>query len=166
MVSIRRASVDDAERVGLFQTLTWEQTYRGIVPDAFLDARSVSSATDRWAERIGAGSRLVLVAESPEGQTIGVASTSRSSSDSSSLPSLELCTLYVIREAQSTAVASSLLGAALNEEDAHLLVFSFNKRAQHFYARHGFERRGERQRDPGTGLHEERWVRQTGGPSQ
>lgn len=166
VVSIRRARVDDAERVGLFQTLTWEQTYRGIVPDSFLDARSLRPATDRWAERIGTGSRRVFVAESPEEQVIGVASTSRSSGDSSSLPSLELSTLYVDREAQGTGVASSLLNAALNEEDAHLLVFSFNKRAQRFYAKHGFERRGDRQIDSGTGLYEERWVRETGRPSR
>ncbi len=122
-MSIRRARVDDAERVGLFQTLTWEQTYRGIVPDSFLDARSLRPATDRWAERIGTGSRRVFVAESPEEQVIGVASTSRSSGDSSSLPSLELSTLYVDREAQGTGVASSLLNAALNEEDAHSSCF-------------------------------------------
>jgi ribosomal protein S18 acetylase RimI-like enzyme len=161
VVSIRRARVDDAERVGLFQTLMWEQTYRGIVPDSFLDARSLRPTTDRWAERIGTGSRLVFVAESPEEQVIGVASTSRSSGDSSRLPTLELSTLYVDQEAQGTWVASSLLNAALNEEDAHLLVFSFNERAQRFYAKHGFQRRGDRQIDSGTGLYEERWVRET-----
>lgn len=70
------------------------------------------------------------------------------------------------RRAQGTGVASSLLNAALNEEDAHLLVFSFNKRAQRFYAKHGFERQGDRQIDSGTGLYEERWVRETGRPSR
>lgn len=165
MASIRRAHVDDAAAIGLFQTLAWEQTYRGIVPDSFLNSRTVGSAADRWAERIGTGSRLVFVAESLGGKITGVASTSRSSDDSSRLPNLELSTLYVDREAHGTGLAASLLDAAVNEKDAHLLVFSFNKRAQRFYAKHGFDRRGERQIDPGTGLYEERWVRQMRTPN-
>ncbi|WP_083420987.1 GNAT family N-acetyltransferase [Curtobacterium sp. MCBA15_009] len=160
VVRIRQARVEDSATIGLFQTLAWEQTYRGIVPDSFLDARSAGSAAERWAERIDTGSRLVFVAESFDGRVLGVASTSRSADVPAGLPHLELVSLYVDREAHGAGVASSLLTAALAEDDAHLLVFSCNERARRFYAKHGFERRGDQQVDPGTGLHEERWVRQ------
>ncbi|MEG8037043.1 GNAT family N-acetyltransferase [Sphingomonas sp. LR61] len=160
MANIRRATVRDAEAIGLFQMRAWEQTYRGVVPDSFLDARAAQPGTGRWAERIRGGSRRVFVAESASGRLLGVASTTHSSEARHGLPALELSTLYVDQGSHGTGLASNLLQAAISEDDAHLLVFSFNLRAQRFYAKHGFERIGRRQLDPGTGLNEERWIRQ------
>ncbi len=158
---IRRAGVGDADAVGRFQVRAWEQTYRGIVPDAFLDARSVRSGIDRWAERIRSGVRQVFVAGSSDGSLLGVASATRASSVQEDLPDLELATLYVDPVAHGTGLASDLLEAATGGEDAHLLVFSVNMRARRFYRRHGFVPVGAPQLDPGTGLDEERWVRRS-----
>jgi GNAT superfamily N-acetyltransferase len=161
---IRRATAWDAEAIGLFQVRAWEQTYRGIVPDAFLDARSLQTGTERWAERIRTGSRHAFVAESADGRLLGVASTTRTFAAQSGLPELELSTLYVDQSSHGTGMASKLREAAIGDDDAHLLVFSFNLRAQRFSAKHGFERIGSRQLDPGTGLDEERWIRHSSDP--
>jgi L-amino acid N-acyltransferase YncA len=166
MANIRRAAVGDAEAIGLFQMRAWEQTYRGVVPDAFLDARAAQPGTGRWAERIRAGSRHVFVAESASGRLLGVASTTHTSGARDGLPALELSTLYVDQGSHGTGLASNLLHAAIGGDDAHLLVFSFNLRAQRFYAKHGFERIGRRQLDPGTGLDEERWIRRLPDPDK
>jgi GNAT superfamily N-acetyltransferase len=157
---IVQAKTGDAEAIGLFQTRCWEQTYRGIAPDVFLDATTAQTRATRWAERIASGSRRVLMALSDGGLLVGVASTTRADQAMDGLPALELSTIYVDERAQGTGVATELLRAALGDEDAHLLVFSINARAQHFYSNHGFHPTGDSQTDLGTGLEEQRWVRQ------
>lgn len=102
------------------------------------------------------------MARSGSGELLGVASTARALSASSALPALELCTIYVDQGSHGTGIADDLLYAAVGAEDAHLLVFSFNQRAQRFYARHGFSQSGHRQIDPGTGLEEQQWIRRAG----
>jgi GNAT superfamily N-acetyltransferase len=157
---IVQAETGDADAIGLFQTRCWEQTYRGIVPDEFLDATTTQARATRWAERIANGSRRVSMALSDDGLLLGVASTTRLDQALGGLPALELSTIYVDERAHGTGVAARLLRAALRDEGAHLLVFSCNERAQRFYSKHGFYHTGDRQTDPGTGLEEQRWVRQ------
>ncbi|MBF4599334.1 GNAT family N-acetyltransferase [Frigoribacterium sp. VKM Ac-1396] len=160
MTHIVQAETGDADAIGLFQTRCWEQTYRGIVPDEFLDATTAQARATRWAERIANGSRRVSMALSDDGLLLGVASTTRPDQALGGLPALELSTIYVDERAHGTGVAARLLQVALGDEDAHLLVFSFNERAQRFYSKHGFHHTGDSQTDPGTGLEEQRWVRQ------
>ncbi|GAA0963898.1 GNAT family N-acetyltransferase [Frigoribacterium faeni] len=163
MTQIVQAETSDAEAIGLFQTRCWEQTYRGIAPDEFLDSATAQVRATRWAERIADGSRRVLMALSDDGVLLGVASTTRADQAVDGLPALELSTIYVDERAHGTGVAARLLRAALEDEDAHLLVFSFNERAQRFYSKHGFHPNGDSQTDPGTGLEERRWVRRCAG---
>jgi len=100
------------------------------------------------------------MALSDDGLLLGVVSTTHADQTADGLPALELSTIYVDERAHGTGVAARLLRAALGGEDAHLLVFSFNERAQRFYFKHGFRPTGDSQTDLGTGLEEERWVRQ------
>jgi GNAT superfamily N-acetyltransferase len=157
---IVQAGTGDADAIGHFQTRCWEQTYRGIASDELLDTTTAQARAARWAERIANGSRRVLMALSEDGLLLGVASTTRADQAVDGLPALELSTIYVDEQAHGTGVAARLLRAALGGEDAHLLVFSFNERAQRFYSKHGFHPTGGSQTDPATGLEEQRWVRQ------
>ncbi|MGN7192193.1 MULTISPECIES: GNAT family N-acetyltransferase [unclassified Curtobacterium] len=157
-MDIREALVADADAIGAFQSACWEQTYRGVVPDAFLDSSASRDRAARWAERIRSGGRRVLIALR-DGRLSGVVSTAPTDPGADDLPALELCTLYLDRDVHGTGLADRLLDAAIGGEDAHLLVFSVNERAKRFYARHGFLPSGAPETDPGTGLDEERWVR-------
>ena len=157
-MDIREALVADADAIGSFQASCWEQTYRGVVPDAFLDAAASRDRAARWAERIRSGGRRVLLAVEG-GRLLGVVSTARTDPGATDLPAVELCTLYLDRDVHGSGLADRLLDAAIGGEDAHLLVFAVNERARRFYRRHGFRRVGPTQVDPGTGLDEERWVR-------
>lgn len=151
------ARVEDAPAVAAFQTLAWQQTYRGLIDDALLDVPA-SSRVDRWTERIRSGSRTVTIAWAASA-IVGVASTSVDDSPRSGLPPRELHTLYLRRDAQGAGLGSRLLHAAIGDDAAHLLVFEVNERAQRFYAHHGFAPVGGTLLDPGTGLTERRWVR-------
>lgn len=94
MTKITVAGFNDAEEVGRFQTLCWEQAYRGVVPDAYLDDTTSEVRVARWRARIGSGERRVIMARSGH-DLVGVASTAHTIPDRPDLPALELCTHYV-----------------------------------------------------------------------
>lgn len=52
MGSIRAGVVDDAEAITRVHKRAWEPTYRGIVPDALIDAVTSRDGAPRWRERL------------------------------------------------------------------------------------------------------------------
>lgn len=51
-VKIREARPADAEAIARVRVETWRTTYRGIIPDAFLDALSIPEKTDRYRQSL------------------------------------------------------------------------------------------------------------------
>ena len=47
MVTIRQATISDSAAIARVQVEGWRSTYRGIVPDGFLDAIGIQVWTDR-----------------------------------------------------------------------------------------------------------------------
>jgi hypothetical protein len=56
LISVRRAVAGDARAIAEVQVAGWEAAYRGLVPDAFLDAFTVEVRTARWVELLEQGS--------------------------------------------------------------------------------------------------------------
>ncbi len=156
-VVIVRANPADAEAIARFQVAAWRESYRGIVPDRFLDEMDADASAGRWTRRLVSGEREAFTA-SVDGHLVAVASTQRSLAHAT-LPHLELSTLYLARAVQGSGLADRMLDIAVGDEAAHLLVFATNARAQSFYRRRGFAPVGAPLVDPGTGLVEQRWVR-------
>lgn len=55
----RRAQTADADAIGRFQTRAWAQTYRGLLPDEYLDATTWHVRARRRFDRIASGGRAV-----------------------------------------------------------------------------------------------------------
>ncbi|MFZ6640507.1 GNAT family N-acetyltransferase [Undibacterium sp. TC4M20W] len=77
-VSLRRATVDDAEAIAAVRVESWQATYRGMIPDNYLDEMRVEDSMLQWRQILQAMSQAedricVYVAES-EGHIIGFAS--------------------------------------------------------------------------------------------
>ncbi|WP_295757297.1 GNAT family N-acetyltransferase [Undibacterium sp.] len=77
-VSLRRATVADAESIAKVRIESWLACYRGIIPDSYLDDMKLEDSVLHWRTILEAlavaGERIcVFVAES-EGQIIGFAS--------------------------------------------------------------------------------------------
>lgn len=77
-INLRRATVADAEAIAAVRIESWLATYRGIIPDAYLDGMKLEESINHWRTILealpAAGERIcVFVAES-EGQIIGFAS--------------------------------------------------------------------------------------------
>lgn len=77
-VSLRRATVADAESIAKVRIESWLACYRGIIPDSYLDEMKLADSVLHWRTILealaAAGEQIcVFVAES-EGQIIGFAS--------------------------------------------------------------------------------------------
>ena len=49
---VRDALIDDAAAIAAIQVATWQEAYRGIVPESYLAAMSVEARTERWRDAI------------------------------------------------------------------------------------------------------------------
>ncbi len=75
---MRRATVDDAQAIAAVRVESWQATYRGMIPDNYLDGMRVEDSMLQWRQILQAMSQAqdricVYVAES-EGHIIGFAS--------------------------------------------------------------------------------------------
>jgi len=65
VVTIRPASVDDADAVGVVHVRAWQSAYRGVMPDDYLDGLRAQDHATRWREHLVAtqweGHLLVVV---------------------------------------------------------------------------------------------------------
>jgi GNAT superfamily N-acetyltransferase len=64
---VRLARSEDASALAEVLIATWRSTYRGIVPDAFLDELSVDASTERWKSSLSENESHTYVAEDEAG---------------------------------------------------------------------------------------------------
>jgi GNAT superfamily N-acetyltransferase len=153
-IGLRDADLEEARAIAEFHTACWREAYRGIVPNAYLDALDVAERAVRWEERLG--NRAVAVGDL-QGEIVGVSSSG--SAGDGTKPDLMLWTLYVAADQRGTGLALTLMERVIGLEPAQLWVFETNYRARAFYERNNFRDDGQRQIDPGTGIRELRMVR-------
>ena len=153
----RLATIDDAQLIAEFQTTTWNEAYAGLVRPDYLARMTVQTRRDRWAARLLAGERQIMLTEH-DGAVVAVMSFGERS-DERPGPRLELMSIYLSPPARGTGLADYLVGLALGDADAVLWVFEANARAIAFYRRHGFVPDGETMFDTDTGLPEMRMSR-------
>jgi len=73
---IRPAKVGDAHAIANVHVASWRTTYRGIVPDSFLDALSIEKREAMWTQTItniqsGTEKKALFVAEDAHHQIVG-----------------------------------------------------------------------------------------------
>jgi len=62
---VRVAALDDAQAIAQVQVSTWQHTYRGILPQAFLESLDVERSAESWQAVIGDKRRTTLVVDAP-----------------------------------------------------------------------------------------------------
>jgi len=73
---IRHAQLADADQIGAVQVRAWQATYRGVMPDAYLDELSAHDRAAYWRGQVLAllpGQRLKVIVEG--GVVVGFAAT-------------------------------------------------------------------------------------------
>ena len=159
-LSVRPARAGDAAQMARVNVRCWQETYRGLLPDAELDDPGFLAARERfWAAAL-TGERYrdnrVAVAERA-GELIGIA-MSGPPLDAAAAWERQLYVLYVVAADHGTGAGRALLEAVVDpEEPVALWVADPNPRAQAFYRKHGFVADGAAQVE--GGMREIRMVR-------
>ncbi|GAS98343.1 GCN5-related N-acetyltransferase [Mycolicibacterium canariasense] len=134
--TVRIADTGDYQAVAQVHVASWQQAYRGLVADAFLE----SIDPELWAHRYEARSddaSTMLLAERDQ-RVIGMV---RFGPDRHRAYAGEIYALYVTPGEQRGGVGSALLNAALQhlpQPIVQLWCAAGNSQAQSFYERHGF----------------------------
>ncbi|MFF4730498.1 GNAT family N-acetyltransferase [Streptomyces mirabilis] len=140
--------LSDCERVAEIRIRGWQTAYRGLMPEAYLDALSVAEDAARRRERFGRGGGAIvnLVAER-DGEVVGWACHGPYRDDEArgdGIGAAELYAIYVDPERAGAGVGRALLTesiarcAAAGHERMLLWVLEGNTRARRFYAQAGF----------------------------
>jgi len=151
---VRAARADDARAIAEVQVEGWRWGYRGLLPQAELDALDVREREGKWAEWLGPSAppgHFVFVAEDDAGcsgfVSAGVAR------DDGAAGAAEVFALYLAERAAGRGVGHALLERAHEElasrghAEVFLWVLGSNARARAFYERHGYAPDGAEKRE-------------------
>ncbi len=143
-MTITSPSADDARAIAQVNVRSWQQAYKGLMPDAFLAGLSVDKREASWRQWIGQPNCATLVARAATGQICGYVAYARSRDADHTPGTAEIVAIYVDPDHWHGGTGTRLLDrasaeiAALGFLRTTLWVLAQNTRAIRFYARHGF----------------------------
>ncbi len=164
---VRPPLAEDVAELSRIHVLIWQQAYRGLLPQEYLDAMDPTSREARWHETVarvqdGSSARTgqaVLVAESRgSAAPVGFIHVGPPRDEDSPRPT-ELMVLNLLAAHHGTGVAQALVAGALGDRPAYLWVLQGNERAIAFYRKLGFELDGVTKRDDHLACTDLRMVR-------
>lgn len=112
-MQIRRAVMGDAYAVAKVQVDTWDSTYRGIVPEAYLEEMTYDNREEKWRYIIEKG--MVFVAENDSGEIVGFSSGGPERSEELDDYDAELYAIYIREEDQRKGVGRMLITPVVQE---------------------------------------------------
>ncbi len=155
-MKIRTATPKDADRIAIIHVRTWQQAYRGQIPEHYLQSLSIEARTERWHNILTnpRGMACAFVAEL-DGIVVGFCDVGKSRNEDMQPTVGELYALYVDFNTMNKGAGSALLEAGTaylidqGFKSATLWVLESNSHAQRFYESKGW-------RADGTKIKEER----------
>ena len=142
MTQILPLAPEDSSEKAAVHARTWQETYRGMLPDELNDTITPQFAAGVTRRLTGLRTLVAKV----DGKIVGYLSCSeRCRAHFSVSGAAEICNLYVLRAFQGQGVGRALLEAALERigpRDVVLSAFTSNAPALGFYEHVGFERTG------------------------
>jgi GNAT superfamily N-acetyltransferase len=144
-IGVRRAVAGDAPAIARVRVESWRTTYRGMIPDAYLDGMQVEASTALWDRVLTAGPNTTCVFVAEHGaEVVGFACGAMLKEPKHGLDA-ELTAVYLRREFQHAGLGRRLVAAVVDAQRAHgatgLLtwVIAGNKGARAFYEGLGAE---------------------------
>jgi GNAT superfamily N-acetyltransferase len=138
-IALRRATAADAPGIARVRVDSWRTTYRGMIPDAYLDSMQVDASTALWDRVLAAGPNTTSVFVAEHGPDIvGFACGTMLKAPKHGLDA-ELAAVYLRREFQRSGLGRRFVGAVVDAQRTHgatgLLtwVIAGNKGARAFY---------------------------------
>lgn len=147
-MEVRPARLEDAPRIAEIHVRSWQDAYRGLMPQAFLDGLEPAQRLPRWVRALEApdwprGGSLVVAG--PDGDLAGFASIGPTRDEDDDPARVgEVRAIYLAPAAWGQGLGRRLMTAALEHltsagyAEATLWVLDANDRARRFYAAAGF----------------------------
>jgi ribosomal protein S18 acetylase RimI-like enzyme len=136
---IRDALLPDAANLAQVHVASWQEAYRGLIDQSFLDSLDVTGRTETWDRILRQGRVRVLVAESDD-RIVGFCTVGRSADEGWG----EVYSIYLSPGHWGRGLGRDLLASGeqalseAGEERALLWVLDTNRRARGFYERQGW----------------------------
>lgn len=144
-ITFRRATVDDAAAIAALRIDSWRTTYRGVMPDAYLDGMRAEESTAMWTQVLLADVPTIAIHVAEAGdELVGFASGMLLMPEKFGLDA-ELTAIYLKPIAQHGGVGRRLLARvaeAMEKQGASGLlvwVIADNQPARKFYEELGAE---------------------------
>ena len=138
-ITVRRAAASDAPAIARVRVESWRTTYRGMIPDAYLDSMQVDASTAIWERVLGAATPVVSVfVVAHDATVVGFAAGNRLAEPKHDLDA-ELTAVYLRPDYQRAGLGHRLVGAVVEAQRAHgatgMIVWTIagNKSARAFY---------------------------------
>ena len=144
-VTIRPASIDDADAVGEVHVRAWQSAYRGVMPDGYLDGLQAQDHATRWREHLIAPSSDVhLLVVVDDHRVVGFASLGPEHGSGAPSGIGQLYAINLDPEVWGRGIGRALLNVAtdrlrgLGYLEAVLWVVPDNQRARRLYESEGW----------------------------
>lgn len=154
-ISIRNAGPDDAESIAAIHIASWRATYRGSIPDSYLDSLTIEQRLPMWKQVLVSASPLVRVwVAERDDEIVGFCSVGPPLSQADEPDdSLVLHTIYLDPNSIRRGIGRQLLDHAehqmsrMDATTATLWVLESNEPAKRFYEAAGWTTDGTEQLD-------------------
>ena len=143
-MDVRLATVADADAIARVHVLTWQNSYRGLVPDDFLDGLAIEPRAEMWHKFLkDADPEHASWVGLIDDQVVGFTHAGPSRDDDAEEGIGELYAIYVLPSFQGRGLGQALIGVAASWladrfERATLWVLEANERSRRFYERSGW----------------------------
>lgn len=141
LTPIRPATPEDAPGIADVNVRAWRHAYRGMIPDAYLDALEPTTLTARVSETLRRRATILVAAP---GAVVGFSWVSTSRDEDAPAGTAEVIAHYVAPEHQRRGVGRALMAESLHLAASQgarrvtLWVLQANDAARAFYAALGF----------------------------
>ena len=147
-LGIRAATVLDAERLAAVHAQSWQETYRGLLPDEIIDGKE-QRMQDHYATALAEPGATSFWLASWDGEIVALVAASALGPGHERL--LELTSLYVLEEYQSRGIEEKLLNHAIGTAPCLVWVVEGALKTMSFYESQGFALDGETMTDEELG---------------
>ncbi len=107
-VGIRRANIEDADGIAKAHVDSWKTTYKGIIPDDFLNGLSYEDRTELWKQNIIREDNYVIIVENAQGKIVGFADAWKRETNIEE-NTCDLTSIYLLEEYQGIGIGRALM---------------------------------------------------------
>ncbi|TFD99899.1 GNAT family N-acetyltransferase [Jeotgalibacillus sp. R-1-5s-1] len=106
-MKIREANEDDIKGIARVHVDSWRTTYKGIVPDTFLEKLSYEQREQLWEKNIKQQNHLTLVAENEHGEIVGFADGGKRPENQTERTA-DLTAIYLLKDYQRQGIGQAI----------------------------------------------------------